>query len=858
MKSKSCESAENRDGAAARRGVTAAVIGGVAALCVLLAVLGASPRRADAAANAGCAEITAGTPAECQALVDLFEATGGDGWLNRDGWLDFAAPDAPCGWFGVRCAGGRVGELVLPANRLSGALPASLGSLTALTRLRLENNALTGRIPGTLCALTSTVSDASLAYNALSARTRSAARCAATLDPDWLATQTTPVTELRPVEFYTNALRIAWTPISYTADGGYYEILAAIDANGPYTTVGQTADKGASDFLLTGLAPARTYFVGVRTVTPAHGDQPAPLTSAPVPTVGMTRAASGARVLVAAYFPADNDLASEIGYVVERFRRGTALNPNVQVVLLVDGRQEGDTRVLELAGGVTTVTDAVPQQWGVTELDTADPAVLTWFLQHARTRFPAQRSVAALMGHGIAPIPAIDFGAEGAAGDATDGAAGDAMDAVRAAAQFPPLPKEHEFTPSDITDNSFMDTVTLGRALAEATDHGAAPFDVIFFDQCFQGSLDTLYEVRQSATVFVASPNYAWLVAAYDKYIARFSPNAAPAALADDIIGAYQGSLDADHPNAIFWVRGSDLSAIAAAVSNLGNALHGALQAGEAPRIAAAVKQSKYVDTTQCSRENLQLGPPDELIGLDTFGEQLQASFGAGDPAGVSAAVDALQNAMSRVNTLARVGSPYLAPAQTWDYRDSLTVLAPLPPTSPAAVVWRASLYRDETPFAARWMIDPAQSVTVTQSLAFAVDGAWDEFLAAWYAPLTPTVGAWCNYSPPERTALPDAEPITLTAQSSAPDAIALSWTPIDDAEATEMWLYAIKPNAVGFVVETTLPVSQRAITLTGLAPGDYRFGLLARAADFTGVARSGVVTVTLAAPGLFLPVVLR
>jgi hypothetical protein len=405
-----------------------------------------------------------------------------------------------------------------------------------------------------------------------------------------------------------------------------------------------------------------------------------------------------------------------------------------------------------------------------------------------------------------------------------------------------------------------MDTVTLGRALADATDHGAAPFDVIFFDQCFQGSLDTLYEVRQSATVFVASPNYAWLVAAYDKYIARFSPNAAPAALADDIIGAYQGSLDAEHPNAIFWVRSSDLSAIAAAVSNLGNALQSALQAGEAARIAAAVKQSKYVDTTQCSRENLQLGPPDELIGLDTFGAQLQASFGVGDPAGVSAAVDALQSAMSRVNTLSRVGSPYLAPAEVWDYRDSLTVLAPLPPTSPAAVVWRASLYRDETPFTARWMIDPAQSVTVTQSLAFAVDGAWDEFLAAWYAPLTPTVGAWCNYSPPERTALPDAEAISLTVQISGTDAIVLSWTPIDDAEATELWLYAIKPNAVGFGVETTLPASQNALTLTGLAPGDYRFGLLARAADFAGVARSGVVTATLAAtpPDLFLPVVLR
>jgi hypothetical protein len=49
-----------------------------------------------------------------------------------------------------------------------------------------------------------------------------------------------------------------------------------------------------------------------------------------------------------------------------------------------------------------------------------------------------------------------------------------------------------------------VSTADLGAALALATADGAAPLDVVFFDQCFQGNLDVLYEVRNAAAVFVA------------------------------------------------------------------------------------------------------------------------------------------------------------------------------------------------------------------------------------------------------------------------------------------------------------------------------------------------------------------
>ena len=114
---------------------------------------------------------------------------------------------------------------------------------------------------------------------------------------------------------------------------------------------------------------------------------------------------------------------------------------------------------------------------------------------------------------------------------------------------------------------------------------------------------------------------------------------------------------------------------------------------------------------------------------------------------------------MTGVQKRTRTGNPYLAPDEFWDYRDTLTLLAPLPRNSPADVAWRASIYRGDTPFAARWTIDPSQPVSVTASLAFVRAGRWDEFLQAWYAPLTPTVGGGATISPQNGWCCPQPKP---------------------------------------------------------------------------------------------------
>ena len=83
------------------------------------------------------------------ALVALYNATDGPNWTNNTNWLS----DRPLGeWYGVTTdAGGRVTEIDLSENGLTGRIPFQLGNLTRLRTLVLwGGNQLTGAIPSQL------------------------------------------------------------------------------------------------------------------------------------------------------------------------------------------------------------------------------------------------------------------------------------------------------------------------------------------------------------------------------------------------------------------------------------------------------------------------------------------------------------------------------------------------------------------------------------------------------------------------------------------------------------------------------------------------------------------------------------
>ncbi len=95
------------------------------------------------------------TVGERQALVALYEKTGGHGWKKRGGWLGLRGTE--CSWYGVVCAANRFGaesgrltvsEINLRNNGLKGHLPIEVGNLTGLISVMVDGNSLRTPIPG--------------------------------------------------------------------------------------------------------------------------------------------------------------------------------------------------------------------------------------------------------------------------------------------------------------------------------------------------------------------------------------------------------------------------------------------------------------------------------------------------------------------------------------------------------------------------------------------------------------------------------------------------------------------------------------------------------------------------------------
>jgi Leucine-rich repeat (LRR) protein len=99
--------------------------------------------------------------AEYNALVDLYNSTGGNAWAQNSGWLNGQAAS----WSGVGVVGvqydtnenvivqGHVNYIGLYYNQLSGTIPSNLGNLSQLQQLWLNGNQLSGAIPTSLGSL---------------------------------------------------------------------------------------------------------------------------------------------------------------------------------------------------------------------------------------------------------------------------------------------------------------------------------------------------------------------------------------------------------------------------------------------------------------------------------------------------------------------------------------------------------------------------------------------------------------------------------------------------------------------------------------------------------------------------------
>gem|GEM_PF-4625034 len=122
---------------------------------------------------------------------------------------------------------------------------------------------------------------------------------------------------------------------------------------------------------------------------------------------------------------------------------------------------------------------------------------------------------------------------------------------------------------------------------------------------------------------------------------------------------------------------------------------------------------------------------------------------------------------LADIHSTYRVGNPYIEPTTTWDYTNTLTLLAPLQRDLTADTVWRASIYREDVPLTATW------------------------------AP----VGEWCQYIPSPIVTDEVTETLTLEGEASE-SSLTLEWTPSSDSETDSYWIRTRGPNDVNWRIE--------------------------------------------------------
>ncbi len=147
---------------------------------------------------------------------------------------------------------------------------------SSLYMLGLANNQFVGEIPSSINNLTG-LYNLNLGYNGLQTTNSAVITFLGSKDSDWAQTQTVAPTNLQAVQQGAD-VRLTWTPIPYTGDGGYYEISAASSPGGPFAVIGSTGNKSASEFLAAGLGSG-SHFFRLRTFTPQHYNQQSDLWS---------------------------------------------------------------------------------------------------------------------------------------------------------------------------------------------------------------------------------------------------------------------------------------------------------------------------------------------------------------------------------------------------------------------------------------------------------------------------------------------------------------------------------------------------------------------------------------------------
>jgi hypothetical protein len=291
-------------------------------------------------------------------------------------------------------------------------------------------------------------------------------------------------------------------------------------------------------------------------------------------------------------------------------------NANMRLVIFKDGSATGDTAIFVRNPGSTRLTQVTPTPaefigWpggAAPELDSGAVSTLRNFITWARDTYPGSpQSMLSVVGHGGGWSPDFLSTAQprGRAIVQAGGGRGLAIDLSAGGGA-----------------GSSLSTRNTAEVFA-----GLGRFDLLFFDACLMGMVESLYEVYPYADYLVAGENLLWSQFPYEEY---FAPGALTATttgreLAAHIVASYNAPVRPDEPFVIAAFDSDELPVLTERVDDLAEALLTILNGPTQGASAAATKlRAAYGAAQKFDYDSsLSIEASDGYVDLADFAQKL-------------------------------------------------------------------------------------------------------------------------------------------------------------------------------------------------------------------------------------------
>lgn len=319
---------------------------------------------------------------------------------------------------------------------------------------------------------------------------------------------------------------------------------------------------------------------------------------------------------------------------------GMPYNANARIVVLYDGSRQGDSRIyVREPTGLVDVTDDVAASpiWpgfpADSELDTGSITTLEKFIRWARTSYPGTRySMLSVVNHGGGWAPDLNDLAQprGRLVVQSGGWRGMSLD----------LGAEGGTSFSTRETGEILDQLgALGR------------FNLIFYDACLMGMVESAYEVQPYTDYFIGGQNLLWAALPYDRYLSTQNLSAAttPRQLTERIVTLYNAGAPGGQPFSIAAVESAGLVDVVGLSNALGQYLHGLLlDTKTAAQTEAAIRRAYAAAQKFDYDASFVIDPTDGYIDLAHFAAQLRTVQISRDGVDVAGNVRGIADALSK------------------------------------------------------------------------------------------------------------------------------------------------------------------------------------------------------------------